>query len=125
MLEGFERFTRAGRSFKPRLSIRKRGQIGFNSAAIDKFNLRKYEYVVLFISEDRKKVAVVFSNNKSDEGAIKLIKGKNNFAFSAQAFLECYEIPYGKAKTYDVEWNQKEQAAIVDISQSSVGKDGN
>lgn len=115
MLEGFEKFTQHGRSFKPKISIRKRGQIGFNNGAIKRFRIDKYDYVVLYYKKDTHKMAFNFTNSEDDDGAIKIIKKKNNYFISGKSFFDYYEIPYGESHSFDVEWNQEELLAIIDI----------
>lgn len=115
MLEGFEKFTQHGRSFKPKISIRKRGQIGFNNGAIKRFGLNNYEFVVLYIDKERTKIAFNFTNSVEDDGAIKLVKKKNNYFMSGKSFLDYYNIPYGKSQAYEVDWNPETMVAIIDI----------
>ena len=115
VLENFERFTKKGRSYVPKMSIRKRGQVGFNTGAIVRFGLEKYNYVVLFISKERDKMAIKFTNDENEEGAIKIMKRPGNFAFSGKAFFDLYEIPYDKTKTYDIEWVENEHVAIINL----------
>ena len=42
----FEKFTQTGKSYRPKISIRSNGQIGFNFGCIEKFSLEKYKYAV-------------------------------------------------------------------------------
>ena len=116
MLEGFEKFTQHGRGFKPKISIRKRGQIGFNNGAIKRFQIDKYEYVVLYYNKDTNKMAFNFTNSENDDGAIKIIKKKNNYFISGKSFFDYYDIPYGESQSFDVEWNPENLLAIIDIS---------
>jgi len=115
MLEGFEKFTHTGRSFKPKISIRKRGQIGFNNGAIKRFRLDRYEFVVLFYSKENNKVAFNFTNSAEDEGAIKLVKKKNNYFISGKSFLDYYNIPYGVSYAFDAEWIPEQLIAIINL----------
>jgi len=116
MLEKFERFTQRAKSFQPKVSIRKRGQIALNSGAIQKFGLEKYNYVVLFMSKDRQKIAIMFTNDRNEEGAIKLLKRQGNFSFSAKSFCDFYGIDCSQTRSYDAEWIAKEHAIVIDIS---------
>ena len=115
MLEGFKKFTQHGRGFKPKISIRKRGQIGFNNGAIKRFQIDKYEYVVLYYNKDTNKMAFNFTNSENDDGAIKIMKKKNNYFISGKSFFDYYDIPYGESQSFDVEWNQENLLAIIDI----------
>lgn len=115
ILEGFEKFTSPGGSFKPKISIRKRGQIGINSGTINRFKLENIDYVVMYISDDRTKVAFKFTNDADDEGAIKIVKRKGNYYFSGVSFLDCYGISYDETSTYDVECDDENKIGIIDI----------
>ncbi len=117
MLENFERFTKKGRTYIPKMSIRKRGQIGFNTGAIQRFGLDKYNYVVLFISKDRDKMAIKFTNDENEQGAIKIMKRPGNFAFPGKAFFDLYEIPYDKTRSFDIEWIEDEQVVLVKLKE--------
>ncbi|MEI7636857.1 MAG: hypothetical protein WCJ37_06085 [Syntrophus sp. (in: bacteria)] len=112
MLEGFERFTRKGRSFKPRVSIRARGQMGFNNGAVLRFELDKYEYVILYYSKEKNLIAIEPTNNANEDGAIKLVKKTGNYFFSGKSFLDYYSIEYGK-KTINCEVKSEGKNLIV------------
>lgn len=123
VLEGFEKFTQQGRSFKPKISIRKRGQIGFNNGAIKRFNLDQYEFVVLYINKDKNQIAFNFTNSEEEEGATKLVKRKNNFFISGKSFLDYYNIPYEESQVFDAEWIPEHLVAIVNLGET-IGERG-
>ena len=104
ILEGFEKFAMKGRSFRPRLTIRTRGQIGFNNGAVQRFDLGMYDYVVLYFSKEKNQIALQLTNNKDEDGAVKLVKKTGNFFLSGKSFLDFYNIKYTeKALQYDIE----------------------
>jgi hypothetical protein len=112
---GFERFIKKGRSYKPRVSIWSRGQIGFNQGAVEKHNLNSYTYAILFYDEHTKRVGIQFTNDESEAGAIKLVKRTAGFSFSARAFLDSIDYDYSKTKKYDMEFDQEAQLFIIQI----------
>lgn len=114
-LEGFEKFTMRGRSFKPKVTIRSRGQISFNNGCIQRYELDKYNYAVLFMSNDKNKIAIVMTNNQEEEGATKLIKKSGNFFLSGKSFLDYYGIDYEKSTQFDVEWMSEQKALVVEL----------
>lgn len=118
MLEDFEKFTKQGRTFKPKISIRKRGQMGFNSGAINKFGLDKFDYAVMYISKNRDRIAIKFTNNQDEEGAVKIMKRPGNFSFSGKAFFDCYDIDVESTRNYAAEWLADDQAAMIRIKES-------
>lgn len=112
----FERFTETGKSYRPRISIRANGQIGFSFGAIKKFSLAKYKFVVLFFDKENSKIGIKLTNSEED-GICKLQVRQLNAAISAKAFFDYYSIDYTKTKRYDAVWDEKEQMIIVSIKQ--------
>jgi hypothetical protein len=111
-LSDFRKYKHKGRSYIPKVCIRKNGQIAFNSAAVAKYDLDIYEGVILYISKDKKRVAIQFSNNKTDPSLIFIQKRKGNFAFSAINFLGLNDIPWNKTINFDFIWSDKDKIAI-------------
>jgi hypothetical protein len=119
MLEDFERFTKQGKTFLPKVSIRKRGSIGFNTGCISKFGLEKYDYAVMYISKNRDRIAIKFTNNEKEAGAVRVMKRQGNFSFSGKSFFDCYDIDYDTTRRYDAEWLADEEAIVFDIETSA------
>jgi hypothetical protein len=115
ILNGFEKFTKQGKSFNPKISIRMRGQIGFNAGAVNRFKLEEFGYVVMFYSKEQNKIAFKFTKNIGEEGVIKIVPKKGNFYYSGKTFLDYYGIPYDKTRPYDVEWDEENKVAIIDL----------
>lgn len=124
-LQGFEKFTKAGKSFNPKISIRQRGQIGFNAGAVNRFKLDENIYVVMYYSREQQKIAFRFTDNEKEEGAIKIVDKPSNYYFSGKTFLDYYEIPYEKTRSYDVEWDGEKRIAIVSLGQGKEGDEQN
>lgn len=97
----FEKFVKRGRELAPKATIRKTGQISFNSAFIQKQNLNENKYAVLYYDKGKKKIGLQFTNDENEEGKLKIQKGKNFMTVSARAFLDFYEIPYTDTKKYE------------------------
>ena len=68
----FERFTKSGRGFKPKASIWQRGQIGFNHGAVERFELAKYKFIILYYDKKENKVGFQFTNDEKEDGINKL-----------------------------------------------------
>jgi len=116
MLEGFEKFTKAGGSYKPKISIRKRGQMGFSNGAVTRYSIDDFNYVVLYISNDKSKIAIKLTNDEKEEGAIKLVKKEGNFCFSGKAFLDYYDLPYNDTVSYDTKWSDADKVIVFELS---------
>ena len=112
-LDGFKKFIHKGRSTNPKAVIRKNGQMGFNSGAIGKYDLDLFEFVILYISTNKKdRVAIKFTNNDKESGLVKIQKRAGSFAFSAITFLNFNDIDYSETTNYDFTWIETEKTAI-------------
>lgn len=111
-LDGFKKYIYHGRAGVPKVCIRKNGQVAFNSAAIQKYDLDCFKYIVFYISDRKDRVAIQFTNNEKTAGIIKIQKRKGNFAFSARNFLSVYDIPWSTTENFDFIWNDSGKVAI-------------
>ena len=93
----FEKFTNAGKSFKPKASIRANAQIGFNQGAIRRFRLKNRTPVLLYFDPVDRLVGVEVKNRSCEEPALFSLQVRNGSAWiSAKAFLDYFEIDYSK-----------------------------
>ena len=120
ILEGFEIFTEVGKSFRPKISIRKSGQVGFNTGAIERFGLEQYDNVVMLYNKESGKIAFRFVDNDNEPGAMRFMKRKGNYFISARSFMEKYNISYKKSISFDVEWLEDHKIAIINLNDESI-----
>jgi hypothetical protein len=111
----FERFTKTGRGYTPKVSIWTRGQIGFNQGAVERFKLRDFNFAVLYYDRDERKIGVQFTNIESEEGANKVVKGKTGIFISAKAFLDYYDITHSKTKKYNVSYDTETGIYVIKL----------
>lgn len=118
VLMAFERFTKTrGRGYAPKVSIWSRGQIGFNEGCLVRYDLKQYKYAVLYYDKDNKKIGIKFTNNKTDDGAMKVIfRETGGASISANAFLGFYNIDHTKTKRYDVNYDEDAGMFIIEIA---------
>ena len=116
----FERFTKTkGRVYTPKIGIWKRGQIGFNQPAVDKLEMEKFEYAVLFYDSDNKRVGFQFTNDANEEGACKIIKRKTGgFSITGTSFLKFYRIDHSKTCQYDTKYDEGQSIWYIDLKQN-------
>lgn len=114
----FEKFTYTGKTFKPRISIRQNGQIGFNNGARKRFDLDKYEFVILYYDKEESKIGIKLTNNNGESGVMRLQKRPLNIAISAKSFFEYYNILYSETKTYDPVWDEKNKMIVINLKNS-------
>lgn len=106
-----EYFTKEGKGYAPKASIRKPGQIGLNQGAVTRFKFKNGEHVLL--GYDREKKMVVIRRLEEDEkGAKKISLKMNNGAISAKSFFDYFGIPYDKSHAYELH-EDKENGLLV------------
>jgi hypothetical protein len=116
VLKRFDLFERKGRTYEAKISIRKRGQIAFNQGLVNKYNLDRFKYAILFMSKNGEEMAIQFTNESLAEGTGKIIKRPGNFAITGKPFCDFHGIPYDKAKSYrKIKWFENESALVVDL----------
>lgn len=131
----FEMFEGARGSYEPRISIRSNGTIGLSQGALNRFNIRDGDWVVqLYYDRNAKVIGIKPIPDDSNldpslKGTIKLIKreitgpdgkGSVNCFVSAKSFLDFYDIPYGKTKTYNGQWYTEGNMILLYLDQPEV-----
>jgi hypothetical protein len=111
----FEKFTLGGKTFSPRVAIRRSGQIGFNNGARLRFNLDSYTYVVLYYDAEDKKIGIELTTNENETGAIRLQKRQLNVSISAKSFFEYYKISYEKKQIFSPKWDESRKMIILEL----------
>jgi len=97
----FEFFTKEGKGFAPKASIRKPGQIGLNQGAVERFKFRDGEYVLLGYDRDAKVVAIR-RLEEPQKGVKKIsVKGKSG-SISAKSFFDYFGISYDEPHSYEL-----------------------
>ena len=112
----FERFTRVGRGYKPKVSITRSGLLGFNQGAVKHFELDKYDWAILYYDKDGGRIGIELTNDENEEGVCKLRKRTSGADVSARSFFEFYRISYDKTNRYDATWDDNEDKIIVSLS---------
>lgn len=114
----FERFTQIGRGYKPKVSITKSGQIGFNQGAVKHFNLSNFEFAILYFDKDNHRIGIELTNDDSEAGVCKLRKRASGADISARSFFGYYGIDYTDSNRYDAKWDESEEKIIVTMESS-------
>ncbi len=113
----FERFTKTGRSFMPKVSIWSRGQIGFSVGAVNRYKVDQYNYVVFLYDADNKKVAFEFTNDEKEAGAAKLNKRNTGVIVGAKSFLDYYGVDYKETRQYVLEHDEESNLYVIDLQE--------
>ncbi len=110
----FQRFIETARSYRPKVSVRSNGTLGFNSGAVVKFSLKSYKYAILFYDEERKMVGVKPTKSE-EEGTHGLNCGKTGAWISARRFLDYFGIATQATKRCDASWDEKEKMIVFQL----------
>lgn len=110
----FEKFTKFGESFSPRISIRNNGQIGINKGAINRFGILDYSHLTIHFDKDNELIGVKLLN-ASEEGALPIVIRNDNLTLHAKSFLDCYGIDYSETRTFPVRWDEANSMIILDL----------
>jgi len=110
-IEGFTRYIKRGRTTVPKVTIRKNRVIAFNSAAVQKYVLDTYKYAVLYISDNKDRVAVQFTNNEKESGLINVQRRVGNFQLSAGHFIGIHDIDTSENRNFDFMWDESRRIA--------------
>ena len=109
----FEKFTRVGRGYKPKVSVTRSGLLGFNQGAVKHFELDKYDWAILYYDSDGGRIGIELTNDKNEEGVCKLRKRPSGADVSARSFFEYYRINYSETNRHDAEWDEDEDKLVV------------
>jgi len=114
----FQRFVETGRrGYTPKVSVWTRGQIGFNRSAVDKLQIKKHKYAILYFDPETRTIGIKFTNDDQESGIFKIVHGKTGAFLSAIGFVQHYEIPHKKTRKYDVEYDEGEKMWLVQLEQ--------
>lgn len=110
----FEKFTLTRRSYIPKLSIWKRGQIGLTEGAVHHFKLIDYKFAVLYYDKEGSKIGIKFTKEK-EEGTLALSVKNTGATLSAKAFLEYYKIEYPRDESFDIAFDEASGLYVAKI----------
>jgi len=113
----FERFTKTGRAFVPKVSIWSRGQIGFSVGAVNRYKIDKYKYVVFLYDADNKRVGFEFTNDEKAAGIARLNHRKTGITVGAKSFLDYYAIDYKETRQYALERDRESSLYVIDLKE--------
>jgi hypothetical protein len=97
----FEKFTETDTSFAAKVTIRRTGQMGFNTGAINSFRVRDSDFCILYFDPKNRVVGMELVK-ESCEGAIQIKKSDANTYVRAKNFCDRYAIDYVKSHRYEL-----------------------
>lgn len=102
------------RGTKDIVSIRKNGQIAFNSKSVQSFDVKSHKYAFLYYDKDKNKIAIELSNNKG-RGARKITMLGGTALVSGSAFLKHFSISVSKARKFEPVFESKTNRIILQL----------
>lgn len=88
------------RGTKDIVSIRKNGQIAFNSKSVQSFEVKNYKYAFLYYDKEKQRIGIELNNTKG-RGARKITMLGGTALISGSAFLKHFNISIQKAKKFE------------------------
>jgi hypothetical protein len=113
----FERFTQAGRAFRPRASIRSTGQIGLSHGCMNRYSLERVPYAVLFYDRDTRRIGIKPTADQNEEGALRISVRSGSGSIAARSFLDYYRVEYGETRSFDVTYDEEARMLIINLKQ--------
>lgn len=115
----FEKFTKQGRGYTPKVSIWMRGQIGFNQGAMRVMGLTENCFAILYYDTENKRIGLEITSNGDVEGACRLTVRPTGALIGAKAFLEYYQIQYkDKTRSYGVRRDKESSLFVIDLREN-------
>lgn len=102
------------RGTKNIVSIRKNGQIAFNSKAVQSFNVRNFKYAFLYFDKDREVIGIEFNSAKG-RGARKITMLGGTALISGSAFLKHFNININKAKKFEPNFDSAKNMILLEM----------
>jgi len=102
------------RGTKDIVSIRKNGQIAFNSKAVQSYDVKSYKYAFLYYDKTKDRIGISLSNTK-DRGARKITMLGGTALVSGSAFLKHFEITIKKARKFEPGYDTALKLITLDL----------
>jgi hypothetical protein len=111
----FELFKNMSKTFRPKISIRNTGHIGFSRGAINKYNLDKYKYCKLYFDSSNKIIGFQFTSEEEEDITVKLTKRGQDMFISVKPFLNYYGIDHSVTRIYLGKKDEESDLICIDL----------
>lgn len=108
------------KSYTPRISLSSNGFLGLSDAAVRKYRLQDYKYIVMYYDPDRNVAAIEPINDENAEGAMKLRHRDQGANVSARSFLENFEIVIPATTSYALDKDRETGYLIFDLGKGRI-----
>ncbi len=117
-----EFFRKGGKGYIPKASVRMHGQIGFNHGAVEKFQIKNGQYVLLGYDKD-KRIVAIRRIDEAEEGAKRVIVKGNSGSIGAKAFFDYFGITPKKTKSYPLQVEPEGKLLVFHLESETDRKD--
>lgn len=97
----FVRFTETDTPFAARVTIRRTGQIGFNTGALNRFQIKNANYAVLYFDAKSQAVGIELTDQVVP-GAIEIKKSPANTYLRSKNFCDRFGIEYASSRRFEL-----------------------
>jgi hypothetical protein len=111
----FERWTKRRRIYAPMAALWARGHIGFNVGAVEKYDLKRFTYAVLFYDPDTERIGIKFTAEENETGSVKIVHRSQGASISARLFLEYYNVKPTETKQYTFSYDKDNDLYVIDL----------
>jgi len=102
------------RGTKDIVSIRKNGQIAFNSKSVQSFDVKAAKYAYLYFDKDSNIIGIELSDKKG-RGARKITMLGGTALISGSAFLKHFNIAVSKARKFEPKFDGGEKKITLNM----------
>ena len=109
-------FKKTYKCLYPKCSINNKGIIRFNDGAKQEYKLDNFEFAVMHYNKEHLIIFIEPTNDKTKEGAIRIVKGKKYGAsLAARNFFHHYRILINKTITHKTLFSENKRMIIIEL----------
>ena len=109
----FARFPGKGRGYESRASIRRSGQIGFNTGSVMHYNLTDFHIVNLHYDDANKAIGIELIEEGGDGTECTMIHRPGNTYIAAKTFFDWFQIPLAEGTSRYKLWKDDASGFLI------------
>ena len=112
----FKKYVKTGNTDRARASLRERGDIWFNTGAIQCFtDLTEHRFAVLYFDRRTQRIGIRLTDDPTEDGATSVTKLAKHVSIYAVVFLAHCHIDHTTTQQYPLEFDREEIMYIIDL----------
>jgi hypothetical protein len=126
LLHGFKVYAGGKKYYnEPKIRIWVGGTFNFNSSFVDRYGIKSYDYAVLLYNESTEQIAIKFTHNGDELGALKVTAKNQPYAnINLKSFFNLYGL---QDRNLDLRFRYEEEAdvfIVTPIKKKKIKEDG-